>query len=127
MMEDQEYQNVRSRVARQLALKASFFFNVAFFLMVMFAILSDSKSADNNLLGAAVFAVFWGGIVLAHGNAAFNWFGGMIDRATRKEIERQWEDEKPKRQRLAISDDGELVDLEDVDHPEAKSNSSEHP
>ncbi len=124
-MEHQEYQSVRRRVARQFALKASFFFNVAFFLMVMFAILTDSKNADNNILGAAIFAVFWGGVLLAHGNAAFNWFGGMIDRATHKEMERQWEEEKPKRQRLAISDDGELVDLEETELLDDKPKRSE--
>ncbi|MBE0689944.1 MAG: hypothetical protein IH587_07460 [Anaerolineae bacterium] len=114
-MEDQDYHRVRQRVARKLALKASFYFNLAFFLMVIVAILTDSTPDSDRVVGAAVFAVLWGAILLAHGNVAFNWFGGVIDRATRKEIERNLAAEKPKRHELALSDDGELIEISEVD------------
>jgi len=119
-MEDQEYQRVRRRVARKFWLQASFYFDLAFFVLVMLAILTDTKSSGDNLIGAAIFTVIWGAILLGHSNLAFNWFGGMIDQATRKELERTQVEEKPKRHQLALSDDGELVDLGDVDETDDK-------
>ena len=52
-MEDQDYERVRQRVARRLWLRASFFFNLAFFVLVMLAILTDAKSAGDSITGAA--------------------------------------------------------------------------
>ncbi|MCC6612691.1 MAG: hypothetical protein IT320_04380 [Anaerolineae bacterium] len=110
-MDDPEYQRARRRVTRRLWLQASFYFDLAFFVLVMLAILTDTKSTGDNLIGAAVFTVLWGAILVGHSHLAFNWLGGVIDRATRKEMERSWSDEKPKRHDLALSDDGELVEI----------------
>jgi len=90
-MYDEEYTSARKKVVRRLLLRA-----------------------HASMMGMAFFALIWGAGLLFHASLAFNIFGGLIDRATRQELERGGM--KPKRHRLEVGEDGEVMEIvEDED------------
>ncbi len=125
-MDDHEFKAARRRVIRRYVLRFSFVFNLVFFLLMLALIITEpTESPQNKVGGAAAFAMIWGTFLLMHGIAAFNLFGGLIDRAARREMEQYQVEEKPKRSRMEIGEDGELTDvIDEWDEVEQKSKNS---
>ncbi|HVO40993.1 MAG TPA: hypothetical protein VMT34_00125 [Aggregatilineales bacterium] len=121
-MKDAAYRAARRRVIRRLVLQIAFVANVLFFILATLDILRTPRA--DPVGSAFVFALLWGTILVVHAMYAFNLFGQRIHQATLRELEHEMPGEKPKRQRLAFSDDGELVDIqEDIPETRHKSNS----
>jgi hypothetical protein len=113
-MDDHEFKAARRRVMRRYMLRLTFIFNLLFFILILLLIASDPHELpENKLLGGAVFALIWSALLLLHGSLAFNLFGGLIDRAARRELEQHQPEEKPKRYRLELGEDGELNEVMD--------------
>ena len=106
-MYDDEYRAARKKVVRRLVLRLTFLVNLAFFSLVLLLLLR----AHASMMGTAFFALIWGAGLLFHASLAFNLFGGLIDRATRQELERGGFKEKPKRHRLEVGEDGEVMEI----------------
>jgi hypothetical protein len=119
-MRDDHYEAIRQQVVRRFVLRATLPFNLAFFLLAMLLLLQHAAETSDGVLGTALFALIWGTVLLLHIGLAFNIFGRWIDRATRRQLERDGLPEKPKRQRMELSDDGELIESDDqaqIDEP----------
>ncbi|MBI5670996.1 MAG: hypothetical protein HZC41_23630 [Chloroflexi bacterium] len=114
-MDDERYQAARRRVIGRLFWRLTFFLDLIFFLLLMYVLwLSVGRTPESEDNLGALFATFiFGSGLLVHGALAFNVFGRLIDRATRRELERDQPEEKPKRKRLQLADDGEVVALVD--------------
>lgn len=109
-MDDEQYRAARNKVIGRLGLRATFVLNLLFFLTIILLILRDAPVGDDAVV-AAMFSVVWFGILLIHGGIVFNLFGGLIDRAAQRELERGRLAEKPKRHALELGEDGELVEI----------------
>ncbi|MBZ0277298.1 MAG: hypothetical protein K8I60_14215 [Anaerolineae bacterium] len=110
-MDDEQYRAARNKVIGRLGLRATFVLNLLFFLTIFLLILRDAPVGDDAVV-AAMFSVIWFGILLIHGGIVFNLFGGLIDRAARRELEQATRlAEKPKRHALELGEDGELVEI----------------
>jgi hypothetical protein len=119
-MRDEHYEAIRQQVVRRFVLRATFFVDLAFFLLILLLMLQDAAKSPDSLMGIAFFVLIWGTGLLFHAALAFNIFGRWIDRATRRQLERDSLPEKPKRQRMELSDDGELIESDDqaqIDEP----------
>jgi hypothetical protein len=110
-MDNRDYEVARRRVVVRFVLRLTFLFNLLFFLLIMLQLGSDIGKNPENILGTAFFVLIWGALLLTHGSLAFNLFGGLIDRAARRELEQQQFTEKPKRHRLELGEDGELNEV----------------
>jgi hypothetical protein len=119
MMQDIQYEQMRRRVARRMVLRALFIVHLLLFLMVT-ALMTQQMTSPENVVGGTIAFLTWGTFVLLHGGLAFNLFGGVIDRATRRELERETLTEKPKRTHVELGDDGELVEVVDEDYVDEK-------
>jgi hypothetical protein len=108
-MQDKQYEAIRKRVALRLVLQGAFFLNLIFFALVLLLLLRSGAG----IMGTAFFVLIWGAGLLLHAALAFNLLGRLIDRETRRELERAGLAEKPKRHRLELGEDGELVDIVD--------------
>lgn len=110
-MHDEQYEAVRKQVVRRLVRQLTFFIHLLFFLLVMLSLALRGAM----MKGTWLFALLWGAGLLFHASLAFNLFDTLIERATRRELERRGLKEKPKR-RLELGEDGELVEMiEDED------------
>lgn len=114
-MNDEQYSAARRRVVNRLFWRLSFFLDLIFFLLLMLVLwLSVGRTPDTEDDLGALFATFiFGSGLVIHGLLAFNVLGSFIEHATRRELERSQPDEKPKRKRLELHNDGELVELTD--------------
>jgi hypothetical protein len=109
-MDDEHYRAARYRVIQRLGLRATFVLNLLFFITIFSLIIRDSPVGDDAVV-AVLFSIIWVGILLVHGGIVFNLFGGLIDRAAQRELERDRLTEKPKRHALELGEDGELVEI----------------
>lgn len=109
-MDDEHYRAARNKVVQRLGIRFSFVFNLVFFLLIFTLILRDRPTGDD-VFGVAIFVLIWGSILLIHGGIAFSLFDRLLDRATRRELERASVHEKPKRNALELGEDGELLDM----------------
>lgn len=119
-MDDERYKAARRRVVERLVLRLTFFFNLIFFLLLMALLWLHVPRSPDALMGSLFVFVLWGFGLLFHGALAFNLFGRFIDRQTRRELERAEAFEKPKRKRLELNEDGELVEVSDETSDEAR-------
>ncbi|MBZ0281952.1 MAG: hypothetical protein K8L97_14520 [Anaerolineae bacterium] len=120
MQNDPQYEAVRQRVLRRLLLRASFIFNLIFTTLITILLLGEWNRDPESHIGVAFFLLIWGSLLILHGTLAFGWFGGLIDRAARRELEREDQPEKPKRHQLELTEDGELLDVVEEDLEPAK-------
>lgn len=110
-----DYAAIRRRVARSLIFRLTFFLHLIFFLLIMYVLwLSVGRTfSGEDDFGALIATFILGNALLFHGALAYNVFGRIVDRQTRRELERADLSEKPKRKRLELTEDGELVELAD--------------
>ncbi|HVO43843.1 MAG TPA: hypothetical protein VMT34_14535 [Aggregatilineales bacterium] len=126
MIDEEHYRMIRRRVVRRLFLRITFVLNAVFFAMIMTLLIGNVRTTEG-FLGMAIVALGWGAFLLGHGSLAFNFFGRLIDRAVRREADRDQPLEKPKRQALEFGDDGELVEsVQDVPDSEARQQARQH-
>jgi hypothetical protein len=129
-MTDQEfdYRSVRRRVIRRLFVRGLFWANFALFVVHYFISIRWG-------LYASWITVTWGLFLAIHFTLAFNIIGRLVDRATRREIERLRRQgytvadpevgSKLKRNQVArLVDDGEVV-FEDEAPPERRRRQSQ--
>jgi hypothetical protein len=115
----QHYEAMRKRVMWTLVLRVSFVFNILFYILIILLLREDLKTSTSaeDVLGALLFVLIWGGGLLVHAASAFNLLGWATDRIVRREIVRNGQDiseEKPKRQAMRLGDDGELLEVDEV-------------
>ena len=119
-MHDDQFEAVRQRVVLRLALRLTFFINLIFGLLITAALAQSLSEGNGDLIGAAFFVFLWLTGLFFHGAFAFPLASRFIDRATRREIARDAINEKPKRHRLELDDDGELVEIVGEDEEKVK-------
>lgn len=112
-MDDERYKATRRRVVGLLVIRLVFFGYLIFFLFVMALLWFSDNMTSDRALGAAFGSFMLALPVFVLGLLAFNPLKGLIDRQTRRELERAEVYEKPKRKRLELTEDGELVELAD--------------
>lgn len=124
-MRDERYEVARKRVVQKLILRATFVFNVIFFILVSAMLLRTSGiDTPDDQLGAMFFFLIWGSVLLIHGMLAFNLFGlldPLINRLTERELEQIRLAEKPKHREIELGEDGELVDVDDQEQGAQKA------
>lgn len=115
MQNDPEYESVRRRVQRRLFLRATFIFNLIFTFLITLLLLPEWNRDEQSRIGVSFFFLIWGAVLIAHGTITFGWFSGLIDRAAQRELEREGLSEKPKRHELDLDEDGELLEIVEID------------
>ncbi len=115
MQNDPEYEAIRRRVQHRLFLRATFIFNLIFSFLITLLLLPEWNRDEQSRIGVSFFFLIWGALLIAHGAAAFGWFRGLIDRAAQRELERESLSEKPKRHQLDLDEDGELLEIVEID------------
>lgn len=110
-MQNEHNDAIRRRVVRRFLLRAAFVPNMLFFLLVCTVLFRDVVQTGQDIVGAAFFVLIWGSGLILHAVLAFNLFGRFIDKSVQKELEREGLKEKPKRQRVELGADGELVEV----------------
>lgn len=115
MQNDPEYEAIRRRVQRRLFLRATFIFNLIFSFLITLLLLPEWNRDEQSRIGVSFFFLIWGALLIAHGATAFGWFRGLIDRAAQRELERESLSEKPKRHQLDLDEDGELLEIVEID------------
>ncbi len=112
-----DYQTVRQRVVRRLKKRALFYADLVFWML--FTIGTQSRPNDFYARMAVIPVILWFLVLVVHFVYAFEIWSGLIERSTRREMERLQrqgyqvappQDAKLKRQPVAhLSDDGEIV------------------
>ena len=125
-MQNEHYDLILRRVVKRLLLRATFVFNLLFFLLVTTLLFRDVVQYAQDITGPAFFVLIWGSFLILHAALAFNLLGRLVDGRVQKELEREHLKEKPKRQRIRLGDDGELIEAaEDEPLAYAAPNESE--
>jgi hypothetical protein len=112
-MHDEQYESVRKQVMVRLTLQGTFVINLIFGLLIVAALAQDISSGSGDAIGAAFFIFLWLTGLIIHGLLAFNLFNKIVDRTTHHALERADLADKPKRHRLELGEDGELVEVVD--------------
>jgi uncharacterized membrane protein YdjX (TVP38/TMEM64 family) len=121
-----EYAAARRKVIWRTILRASFFFDLIFFLLILATLLLNWPANPDNIMGTLFFFFIMGSFLLVHGMVAFNWLGRWLDRATQRELGRGQPSEKAKRTHLELGEDGELVEVDDRWLVEAEEQKKHH-
>jgi hypothetical protein len=121
-MHDERYEEVRKQVAIRLVLQGTWVINLIFGLLIVAALAQGIARGNDDLIGPAIFTFLWLTGLVIHGLIAFNLFNKLVDRATHRELEHADFSEKPKRHRLELGEDGELVEIVDEPLEKAKRN-----
>jgi hypothetical protein len=110
-MDDPSYSAAQRRVLRRLILKITFVADLLFVAVVMGAILLNGK--PDAIIGGLIWTVMGGTMLTIHALFTFDIFKRYVARAAERELAHDTRYEKPKRQSMSISDEGELVELRD--------------
>jgi hypothetical protein len=112
-----DYQTIRQRVVRRFKKRALFYADLTFWML--FTIATQSRPYDLYARIAVIPVILWFLALIVHFIYAYELWSRMIDRSTRREMERLHQQgyqvaspqgTKLKRQQVArLSDDGEIV------------------